>query len=87
MRSKPESGKTLDRINREVRVANEILMDNAPEQTGYNTEMQRVARLARMEARTTETYYPWRKKSKSVIKIIKGRAKRRRVQRNIPKMV
>ena len=56
MRSKSEASTILDRINQDVGVANEIFMDNAPEQTGYNTEMQRVARLARMEARTTETY-------------------------------
>ena len=49
--------------------------------------MQRVARLARMEVHKTETYYPWQKKSESVIKIIKGEAKRRRVQRNITKRI
>ena len=59
MRSKSEAGTTLDRINQDVGVANEIFMDNAPDQTGYNTEMQRVARMAGMEVRTTEPYYPW----------------------------
>ena len=49
--------------------------------------MQRVARLARMEVRTTELYSPWQKKAENVIKIIKVKAKRRRVQRNIPKRV
>ena len=37
MRYKSESDTTLDRINLDVRVANEIFMDNTPEQTGYNT--------------------------------------------------
>ena len=37
MRSKSEAGTTLDRINRDFGVANEIFMDNAPNQTGYNT--------------------------------------------------
>ena len=54
-RSKSEAGTTLDRINRDVGVANKISMDNAPENTGYNKKMQRVAILARMEVLTTET--------------------------------
>ena len=54
MRYKSEVGTTLDRIKRDVGVANDIFMDNAPDQTGYNTETQRVERLARMEVRTTE---------------------------------
>ena len=37
MRYKSEAGTTLDRINRDFGVANEIFMDNAPKQTGYNT--------------------------------------------------
>ena len=87
MRSKSESGTKLDRINQDIGVVNKIFMDNAPNQTGYNTEIQRVARLARMKIWTTEPYYPWQNKSESVIKIIKGKAKRRRVQSNKPKMV
>ena len=62
-------------------------MDNAPEKTGYNTEIQIVERLARMEVRTTDPYSPWQNKSEGVIKIIQGNAKRRRVQRNITKRV
>ena len=58
MRSKSEAGTTLERINKDVGVANEIFMDNAPDQTGYNTEMHRVTRLARMEVRTTDPYSP-----------------------------
>ena len=59
MRYKSEAGTTLDRINRDVGVANEIFMENAPKQTGYNTKMKIVARLARMEVRTTEPYSLW----------------------------
>ena len=62
-------------------------MDNAPGQTGYNIEMQRVAIMTRMEVRTTDPYSPWQNKSESGIKTIKGKAKRRRVQRNIPNRV
>ena len=84
---KSEAGTILDRINWDVGVENEIFMDNAPKQTSYNTEMQRVERLARMEVRTTEPYYPWQNKAESVNNILKGKANRRRVQRNIPKRV
>ena len=45
--------------------------------------MYRVARLARMEYQTTELYSPWENKSESMSKIIKGKAKRRRVHRSI----
>ena len=39
MRYKSEAGTTFDRINRDVGAANKIFMDNAPYQTGFNTEM------------------------------------------------
>ena len=54
MRSNSEAGTTLDRINWDVGVDKNIFMDNEIDQTGYNTEIQRVARMARMEVRTTE---------------------------------
>ena len=62
-------------------------MDNSPEKNGYNIEMQRVAILEKMEVQTTEPYSPWKNKAESVIKIIKGKAKKIRVQRNITKRV
>ena len=40
MRSKSEAVMTLDRINRDVGVGNEIFMDNAPDQTVHNIDMQ-----------------------------------------------
>ena len=48
MRYESEAGTKLDRIHQDVGAAKETFMENAPEQTGYNTEIQRVARLARM---------------------------------------
>ena len=62
-------------------------MENAPGKTGYNTEIQRVAILARMEVQTTEPYSQWKNKAKIFIKIIKGKANRRIFQRNIHKRV
>ena len=87
MRSKSEAGTTLDRINRDVGVANKIFMDNATRNTVYNTEIHRVTGLERMEVQTTEPYSPWQNKAENVIKIIKGKAKIRRFQRNIHKRV
>ena len=60
MRYKSEAGTTLDRINRDVGVANEIFMDNATKQTGYNTKMLKVTGVAIMEVQTTEPYSPWK---------------------------
>ena len=68
MRYKSEDGTTLDRINQGFRVANEIFMDNARNQTSYNTEMQRVARLERMEFQTTELYSPSQKNLKLLLR-------------------
>ena len=48
MRYNLDAGTRLDRIKRNVGVAKKIFMENAPEQTGYNTKIQRVARLARI---------------------------------------
>ena len=59
MQSKPEAGTTLDKINQDVGVANKIFIENAFGKTGYNTEIQRVSRLASMETRTTDPYSPW----------------------------
>jgi len=87
MISKSEAGTTLDRINRDIGVANEIFMGNAPRKTGYNTEIQRVARLTRMEVQTTDPYSPWQNKAEMCINIIKGKANRRRFQRSIQKRV
>ena len=39
MISKSEAGTTLDKIKREVGVANKIFIENVPKQTGYNIEM------------------------------------------------
>ena len=58
VRSKSEAGTTLDWIHQDVGFASKIFMDNAPNQTGYNTEIQRMEILASMEVRTTEPYSP-----------------------------
>ena len=59
MRSKSEAGMTFDRINRGVGVENKIFVDNASDQTGYNTEIHRVARLEIMDVCNTKPHSPW----------------------------
>ena len=71
MRYKSESSTTLDRINRDVGVENDIFMDNTPANTVYTTEIQRLARLIRMEARTTKPHSLQKNKVESVIEIVK----------------
>ena len=78
---------TLYRINRDVGLSKDIFMDNSPVKNGYNKEMQGVTGLERIDVRTNETHYPCQNKAESVINIIKGKSKRRRVQINIPKKV
>ena len=78
---------TQYRINWDVEVENDIFVDNAPKQTGFNKEIQRVERLERMYVRTTDPRSPWENKAEIAINIIKGKSKRRRDQRNIPKRV
>ena len=62
MRSKSKARTTLDRINRDIGVSNEIFMDNTPKQTGYNTEMHIVSRLKGMDDCSTETHHLWQNK-------------------------
>ena len=71
MRYKSEAGTTLDRINCDVGVVNEIFMDNSPNHIGYNTERQRVSRLTRMDVHTTKIHSPLQNNSESVMNIIK----------------
>ena len=49
MSTKSETGISLDRINQDVRVANEIFKKYASYQTGYNTDMQSMARKSSMD--------------------------------------
>ena len=49
MSTKSKTGISLDRINQDVRVANEIFKKYASYQTGYNTDMQSMARKARTD--------------------------------------
>ena len=77
----------LYRINRDVRVANKIFMDNEPVKNDYNKETKGVTRLERIDVRTNETHSPCQNKTESVINIIKGKERRIRVQINIPKRI
>ena len=58
---------TLDSINQDIGEENQILMDNAPGQTGYKTEMHKGSRLAKMDVCTNETHYLWKNRAGSEI--------------------
>ena len=78
---------TLDSINQDIGEENQILMDNAPGQTGYNKKIHRVSRLAIIDVKITKPHYPWKNNPESVIHIVKGKYNRRRVHKNITKRV
>ena len=61
-------------------------MDNTPEQTGYNIEMQSISRQSRINVCTIETHSLWKKKVERVTRIIKLKSKRK-TQMNITKKV
>ena len=83
MRSKSETGMSLDRINWYFGVANALFMDNAHTHTGYNTEIKLISIQGSMDCHTTDPYYGWQNKAESMIIILIGQSKRVRVQRNI----
>ena len=53
-RSKSEALVSLDRINWDVGVANELFMDNSFKHIGYNIEIHGTESLTRVYVRTTE---------------------------------
>ena len=59
MRSKSDAGTILDSINRDVGVSNKIFMDDAPNWTGCNIEMQIVTILEIMDICTVNPQSPW----------------------------
>ena len=87
MESKDKAGETLKSIVRDVGIPNTIISDNAPEQTGKNSTFQQTCRKYNIEARSTEPYSPWQNKAEGNIKIVKDKAKRRRIRRQVPKRV
>ena len=87
MRSKSEAGEALQRVAMDVGVPNTIINDGAPEETGLNTKFMEIVKRFHIDSRTTEPYSPWQSRAEKTIGIIKGKAKRRRIRRNIPKRV
>ena len=71
MTFKSEAITTLDIIKNCFRVSNEIIVDNAPKQTGYNIEMHIVSSMSIMDLHTTNPCSTWENKAEISIKIIK----------------
>lgn len=87
MRSKSLAGEALNIATRDVGIPNVIIRDGASEQVGPNSDFSKVVRNCRIDARNTEPYSPWQNKAEGMIGIIKGKAKRRRIRRNVPQRV
>ena len=64
-----------------------IFVYNSPKKNCYNTKIYIVTREERMEFHTTKTHSQWQNKAESVIIIIKGKYMRRRVHKNLLKII
>ena len=87
IRSKSQSGESLNGVTRNIGVLNTLIPDNVGEQTGTQTDLQECIRLCHIDGRTMEPHSPWQKRTKGVIKILKYKAKRRRIWRRVPKHI
>ncbi len=87
MRSKAQAGEALSKVTKDVGVPNIIISDGAKEETGDNTKFVEMMKKCNIDGRTTEPYSPWQNKAENTIGIIKGKAKRRRIRRRVPKRV
>ena len=87
MERKSEAGDTLQAVSRDIGIPNTIISDNAPEQIGKHSKFQQLCKRYNIESRSTEPYSPWQNQAEGNIKIVKGKAKRRRIRRRVPKRV
>ena len=85
MQSKKQAGESLHQFVNDVGIMNELCSDNAPEQTGANSEFVKATRKYRIKTSTIEPHSPWQNKAEGQIRIIKGRALRRAARRRVPK--
>ena len=87
IRSKSQSGESLNGVTRNIGVLNTLIPDNVGEQTGTQTDLQECIRLCHIDGRTMEPYYPCQNRSKGMIKIIKDKAKRRIILSRVTKRI
>ena len=85
MKSKAQAGEAFHKATINVGVPNTIISDGAGEQTGGSTYFKEVVKRCHIDTRTTEPYSPWQNRAENAIGIIKGKSKRRRVRRRVPK--
>ena len=69
----------------DVGVPNCIISDGVKEESGDGTQFRQTLRRCHIDYRTTEPYSPWQNKAENIIGIIKGKAKRRRCRRRVPR--
>ena len=85
MTSKSEAGQALSTITRDAGVLNTISTDGSLEQAGKDTDFIKAMKRFNIESRTIEPYTPRQNRAENIIGIIKGKVKRRRVKRNVPR--
>ena len=77
----------MDGVTRYIGVPNILISDNTGGHTGPQTELQEFICLCCIYGRKTEPYSRCRNRFKGMIKIFKGKAKRRRIRRRVPKRI
>ena len=85
MKTKASAGEALQKITKDVGVPNTLISDGAREQTGDATKFKEVTKKLYIDTRTIEPFSPWQNQAENVIGIIKSKAKRRRIRRQVPK--
>ena len=85
MRSKSLAGSKLTEFAQQIGIPNDLTMDGAKEQTGYNSSMMKEIRRLKIKWHTTEPYSPWQNKAENTIGIIKSKYHNRMVRRKVPK--
>ena len=87
MTTKAHAGDALNCVTRDIGIPNTLISDNAGEQDGKDTEMQECVRRCKMDYRTTEPYSAWQNRAEGLVKLVKSKAKRRRIRRRVPQRV
>jgi len=85
MASKAFAGNTLHHFITDIGIPNTIIVDNAPEQMGTNSEFLRVCRQYKVSVRQTEPYTPRQNRAELSIREIKKKWRFRMRQQGVPR--
>ena len=85
MTSKKCASEVLRKLARDVGIPNTLVTDGAGEQDGDNTEFQIAVKDLRIGYRGTKLYIPWQNRVEDLVKVTKGKWKRRAIKKKIPR--